>query len=586
MVTLSKGQYLSNIMPMIPTNCILSKRIPGCGATTLEIMTDRNSIIIVPNVPVINSKEKKFTNIKGVYEDVKVSDIIKYLKKNSQYKIMTTPESFGKVKTACKRCGLNIYSNFFLLDDECHQLVKDVDFRGDIVLPMDDFFQFEHKALVSATPIKFSDPRFKDFNTVEICADYDYQQDIMVTHTYSIVVALKEYLENHDGRICIFFNSVEGIISLIKNKQLSMLEGNSTVYCAPKSRTKLKSDYGFTNAYHKWSASTMRKYNFFTARFYTAFDLELDYKPDLLMITDPHFSPYTMLDVDTDCIQICGRFRYGISSATHIYRTDEKINAKTREQLEWEISAHEFAYQTVQTLYNSADSKESRYAFGEALETMPFRKYLYPNLTKNWFAIDNAINEALVESKYKFQGQLDFWYEDCHFFTPTFNHIPYNKNDEKLKKVKAARSVKDRRRKMVQLLSECKKPYSENDYDFINKIRQIDPQIVKAYEVLGKRKIEELKYSSKGMEEEIIMKQRKGVKVVKIIKNSFRVGCTYLNDDIENELKRIFNKIKIHPEKPIKPKMIKDYFVTEVWKGWTKKYKKYSRGYIILSAKI
>ena len=198
---------------------------------------------------------------------------------------MTTPESFDKVKTACKRCGLNIYSDFFLLDDECHQLVKDVDFRGDIVLPMDDFFQFEHKALVSATPIKFSDPRFKGFNTIEICADYNYQQDITVTHTYNTVVAVKDYLQNHDGIICVFFNSVEGIISLIRNGQLSMSEENTTVYCAPKSRTKLKTDYGFSNAHHEWSTSTMKKYNFFTARFYTAFDLELDYKPDLLMIS-------------------------------------------------------------------------------------------------------------------------------------------------------------------------------------------------------------------------------------------------------------------------------------------------------------
>ena len=65
MVTLRKGQYLSDVMTMIPADCILSKRIPGCGATTLEIMTDRNSIIIVPNVPVINSKEKKFPKMKG-----------------------------------------------------------------------------------------------------------------------------------------------------------------------------------------------------------------------------------------------------------------------------------------------------------------------------------------------------------------------------------------------------------------------------------------------------------------------------------------------------------------------------------------
>lgn len=571
---------------MIPTNCILSKRIPGCGATTLEIMTDRNSIIIVPNVPVINSKEKKFPNMKGVYEDVTVSDIMKYIKKNNQYKIMTTPESFGKVKAACKRCGLNIYSDFFLLDDECHQLVKDVDFRGDIVLPMDDFFEFEHKALVSATPIKFSDPRFKDFHTIEICADYNYKQDITVTHTYNTVVAVMDYLQNHDGIICIFFNSVEGIISLIKSKQFSMSEENTSIYCAPKSRTKLKSDYGFTNAYHEWSASTMRKYNFFTARFYTAFDLELDYKPDLLMITDPHLSPYTMLDVDTDCIQICGRFRNGISSATHIYRNNPSITTKTREQLEWEISAHEFAYQTVQTLYNSADSKGSRYAFGEALETLPFRKYLYPNLTKNWFAIDNAINDALVESKYKFQGQLDYWYEDCHYFIPSFKQIPFKIDDEKLKKVKAARSVKDRRRRMVQLLSECKKPYSENDYDFINKIRQIDPTIVEAYEVLDKEEIEALKYSPKKMEEIIISNKRKGNNVVRLIKNSFKIGQTYTYKHIEKELTRIFDQKEIHPEKPINHKMLKDYFEVEGWRGRVKKGGKQSRGYKIVSAII
>ena len=48
MITLHKGQYLSDVMSEIPSNCILSKRIPGCGATTLELETQRNSIIVVP----------------------------------------------------------------------------------------------------------------------------------------------------------------------------------------------------------------------------------------------------------------------------------------------------------------------------------------------------------------------------------------------------------------------------------------------------------------------------------------------------------------------------------------------------------
>ena len=74
---------------------------------------------------------------------------------------MTTPESFGKVKTACS--GIDIHNHFFLLMDECHQLIKDVDYRTDIVLPMNDFFRFKGKALVSATPIGFSDPRLKQW---------------------------------------------------------------------------------------------------------------------------------------------------------------------------------------------------------------------------------------------------------------------------------------------------------------------------------------------------------------------------------------------------------------------------------------
>lgn len=576
MVTLKRGQHLRDVMRKIPTNCILSKRIPGCGATTLELKSNRNSIIVVPNVPVINSKCQKYDNLLGVIEKVTVDNIVEYLNKNSLFKIMTTPESFPKVKKACKLCGLNIYTDFFLLDDECHQLIKDVDYRADIVLPMDDFFQFEHKALVSATPIGFSDPRFKGFTTIEVCADYDYRQKIQVIHTYSGVKTVREYLESHkDNKVCIFFNSVDGIYSLMN--QLGILN-DATVYCAPKSRFKLKSEHGFTNAYDVWSANTMKQYNFFTGRFYTAFDLELEQeKPDLLMITDPFLSPYTMLDVNTDCIQICGRFRKGISSATHIYRTDEEIIVKTREQLEREISAHEFAYQTVQTLYNSADSRESRFAFGEALETLPFRKYLSPKLTKNWFAIDNTINEMLVEGRYKYREQVRLWYNSCHYFIPTFEDKPYNKNDEKLRMVTAARSIKEKRRRMVQLLSELEYDDSEYAMDFINEIRKIDPTIVDAFELLGRERIEKLEYSDKKMKEGIILKQRKGNKVVRLIKNSFTVGRTYTNDYIVKELTRIFDMVHIHPEKPIKGSMIRDYFQTEDWRS------KKSRGYRLVS---
>ena len=579
MITLKEGQYLSDVMNEIPSNCILSKRIPGCGATTLELDTNRSSIIVVPNVPVIVSKCNKYDNLLGVYEGVNQGQIIEYLKENRIRKIMTTPESFSKVKSACEKCGINVYSDFFLLEDECHQLIKDVDYRIDIVMPMNDFFLFNRKALVSATPIGFSDPRFEEnhFEIIEVTADYDYRQDITVTHTYNIAKAVGQYLENHNETVCLFLNSVVEIYSLMNHFDILK---DSAVYCAPKSRSKLKNEYGFTNAYTEWSAETMKKYNFFTGRFYTAFDLELPYQPDLVMITDPFNAEYTMLDVDTDCIQICGRFRNGINSATHIYRVNPEIVVKSREQIEWEISAHEFAYQTIQTLYNSADNKESRFAFGAVLETLPFRKFQYPDFTKNWFAIDNEINEVLVHNQYQSDILITEWYNGCHFFNPTFTKCGYDKNDEKMKIIRAARSVKDKRRKMVKLLSEIEEPFSEYALDFINDMRKIDPFIVDAYEVLGKDRIEELKYNQKKMNEEMILSQRKGNKVVLLIKNTFDIGNKYTNEKITEELTRIFDLMHIHPEKTIKGSMIKDYYQVKEWRNES------NRGYILVSELI
>ena len=576
MITLEEGQFLSNVLSEIPTDCILSKRVPGCGATTLELKTNRNSIIIVPNVPVIQSKEKKEPYPKGVYEDVTVSEVVTYLKENIRYKIMTTPESFGKIKVACEKCNINIYSEFFLLMDECHQLVKDVDYRNFIVLPMADFFKFKNKAMVSATPLGFSDPRLKKFDTLEVRADYDYQQEITVINAYNTTKAIGDYLESHqNGTVCFFVNSITQIYSIMKHFKL--LE-DSTVYCAPKSVTKLKEGYDFTNAYKEWSAETMKRYNFFTGRFFSAFDLELTYKPDLVMITDPYLSPYTMLDVDTDCIQICGRFRYGISSATHIYRVNPEICVKSKEQVEQDIHDLEIGYNTLRRYYKNADNREDRMAFGQVIDIHPFRKYLYSDLTKNWFRIDCKVNEVLVEGKYKSELTVTDWYNDCHYFTPTFEVCNSNENDEKMEIIMSAHTIRDKRKKIVEILSQFEQPLSENAFDFINKIRKIDPFIVEAFELLGIKGIEEQNYNQQKINEKIIMKQRRGNRAVRLIKNSFKAGNSYTNDYIKDELTRIFDMLQIHPERTVKGSMIKDYFQAENWSNGK------SRGYRLIMA--
>ncbi|WP_242053196.1 hypothetical protein [Dysgonomonas sp. GY617] len=144
-IKINKGQYLTDVLPEIPTNTILNKTLTGLGATYGELKSGRHSIIIEPNVPVIvgKMKDKKHENILGVYEGIYAEDVLNYLEKNvgkHKFKILTTPESLRKVKDAFLEFGMNIYKECFLLFDECQKIVQDVFYRQDIALPIDDFF--------------------------------------------------------------------------------------------------------------------------------------------------------------------------------------------------------------------------------------------------------------------------------------------------------------------------------------------------------------------------------------------------------------------------------------------------------------
>lgn len=58
-----KGEWLTDALMRqgyenIPSNVILDKTLTGLGATHTELHSNRNSIIIEPNVPVIIEKQK------------------------------------------------------------------------------------------------------------------------------------------------------------------------------------------------------------------------------------------------------------------------------------------------------------------------------------------------------------------------------------------------------------------------------------------------------------------------------------------------------------------------------------------------
>lgn len=111
----SEHRYLSELMDFLPGNCILNKGMCGCGGTTLELTSKRNSLILVPTINLVLNKAKD--EILGMTGDTPSKAIEEYMSSSITYKkIMCTYDS---LKRLLKYVDTNEY---FLLIDEYHLL--------------------------------------------------------------------------------------------------------------------------------------------------------------------------------------------------------------------------------------------------------------------------------------------------------------------------------------------------------------------------------------------------------------------------------------------------------------------------------
>lgn len=571
-----KLQYLSDLLPdgKIPSNAIVRKTVPGCGATYAEIKADRPSIIVVPNVPPIigkvNDPQHEGDNIIPVCEGIYTEDIVKKLNANIHNpKILTTPEGFSKVKDAFEQLDIYIYSFAFLLLDECHQYIKDVDYRPDIILPMEDFFRFEQKALVSATPLEFSDPRFNEqgFEVLDIIPNYEYQQRIELYPTNNMLETLKRVFDKlgNDIKVCVFANSTDMTHSIID--QLNIKE-QSAVFCSKKSVDKLKSEYKFKHAFENWSYDRMKQYNFFTSRFQVALDMIMEEKPHVILLTEVYFAEYTMFDPYTDVIQAVGRFRNGVTSISHIANTNTNLPTRTPKETKEYICESEAVYNALYTFYDKATTSAAKQAFYAAWKSVPFNNWLTKEGYRNYFAMDNYLHDETVKSYYHDIDHFLVAYAKCPAFDQREHRGYFFKlgDYERLKRQNSSLSVKDKLKEIVrqlELLGECT---TESELQYKNDLRKADSFIVEAYDILGKGVIEALNYNKIQIREAIILKKyeqkTRGTEFMELMKNSFQPGHKYALKYVKEEIKRIYKLLGVPILKTITSDTINEFFQT------------------------
>lgn len=547
----------------LPTDCIIFKTLPGFGATFWEIYYNRrNSIIFEPHVPVIIGKQAKNPRVLGVHKKITKAQIKEYLDSDIfPKKIITTPEGYiNKVKPVIeKHRKFDLFKDFFALFDECDRLVTDVNYRGKIVAPMNDLFLFDRKALVSATAIEPSDPRFKEhgFKIIHMKPLYDYKKDLQLISTNNIVAALRKQLTAcNDNPVFIFINSTLTIHSIIK---LLGIEDDSKVFCAEES-VSILAKLGFTNT--STELGEYSKYNFLTSRFFSAVDIDLPYKPDVIMVTDVGLASHSILDPKTEVIQISGRIRKQeghsgspINSLTHITNFKPNITYKEPEQADAYIKSSYNAYLHMEERVCESSEDGERDTFTQGMENAAICDFVNEENEFNWFMYDNYMHQQRIRKYYSDLKYLVQAYNKTQYFNLSTQVALMQVSDEDNLMLALAKT----KVKVTEAVANMMQKYTEETtamvfkfYDpqtEINKLKNHHRDIVEAFYVIGYTEMARLEFKmhliEKGVNKVKITTKRLSKEVFEAVHREFENEKSIIERDGASRLQLVYEKLGI-----------------------------------------
>ena len=316
----NKKHLLSNYLTKMPHG-LVDKKIPGIGATTLEINSKRNSIIVFPTKALAYGKHSKHPNtlyvgseIKGQNEKVTNQQIEEYLAKDGYKKLLVVADSLGRLLGII---GKN-YRDYFLMIDEVDVLQTDNNFRPQLENVIDYYLIFppKNRCMVTATMKEFSNPHLKTECRFPITWQYNTHRNIDLLHTDNITQAVIEKVISHPTeKIFIAYNSILQIRNIIAS-----LDEETRKECAILCSEASIKEAGEYFAPKLGDNDTLpARINFATCCYFTGIDIEDSYH--LITVSDVRRS-HSMLTLDR-MTQIHGRCRKdnGVLSETIIYNT-------------------------------------------------------------------------------------------------------------------------------------------------------------------------------------------------------------------------------------------------------------------------
>lgn len=331
--TMPEGNFkLGNLFDTCPYG-IIKKNKTGIGATTLELLSKRNSIIVVPTKALAYNKAKaSYNENSNKYTTYYIGSRIEgfalpqsideYLRDEEiEYKkFIVVADSLPRILNTITEGN---FKNYFLMIDEIDSYQYDSTYRPDLENVIDYYFRFPYqkRCMVSATVGNFSNPLIQEEPVINVNFTSTQSRDIVLIHSNNVhqtlTNAICSLLKDHpEEKILIAFNSIRNI-ELIINKLSSDYQNECAVLCSPKSKPLVEKYYS-----EPIGNLLPKRINFMTCTYFVGIDISERF--NLISVIDSK-RQHTLLSTEK-LKQIAGRCRseQGVLSETIIYNTIEK----------------------------------------------------------------------------------------------------------------------------------------------------------------------------------------------------------------------------------------------------------------------
>ena len=563
-ITIPSGtKYLSDEMTSLPINCLFDKGRVGCGGTTIAIKDSEPTVIVVPFIPLIESKVSQHKNILGVMGGVTDTEILEYLEHVLIPKIMVTYDSLPKVIKLINPLEYN------LLVDEYHLLFTQYSFRGDSAIKevLKHYKEFKQYCFMTATELEeeFILDELEDLPIVSAV-----WEDVREVNIHSIkctngvkatvVHRVNEFIKGTvEGNGYFFVNSVDFIKDIVKACNLN--DDNARAIWGKSNKKQV----GLVKSN---STSQAKKINFFTSTCFEGCDF-YDEDAKIHIISDGT-KAHTLLDISTSIQQIAGRVRNTKywENINHIFTNTRYNNNLSYDEYKIDINKTiEDDKNDVKALNTLSDKGKKQHATNNTYISIVDGVFIFDankvkvdlynyKLTNFIYKTRINVSDALAAKGFKVMEKTSNIKSDVINMDKVDNSF-----EEVVKALKAAESSDEYDILEVLMRDTELHRAAFAKYDFLEKIL--------ADKELGFIFIEEHNYNQTNIKNKLIAisDKPKHDKVLKLLTKSGKVaiGSSISSDDAKKLFTKIYKELGID----IKPKgtELNKYFETKVKTG-------------------